>query len=132
MQSYDIPLNDIKTVVDIEDYSLYYLFGSVAVGLIAVMALSYFFYKWYKRKSRYNKRKEYFGILNSLDFKDTKRSAYAITLLGATFKNDSARHCEMYENIVKRLEPYKYKKEVDAFDNETIGYIKLYLDMVDV
>lgn len=132
MQSYDIPLNDIKTVVEIEDYSLYYLLGSVVAGLIIFSALSYLFYNWYKKRNTYNKRKEHFGILNSLDFKNVKQSAYAITLFGSTFRDDSQRHYEMYENIVKRLEAYKYKKEVDAFDTETIGYIKLYLDMVDV
>jgi hypothetical protein len=131
-QSFDIPLHDIKTVVPIEDYSIYYLTAISAVVLLFAAATAYLLYKWYKNRNRYNKRREHIGILNSLDFANAKESAYAITFYGATFKNDSPRHKEMYENIAKRLEEYKYKKDVDAFDGEMIGYIKLYIGMVDV
>ncbi|MDQ1263314.1 MAG: hypothetical protein QG559_315 [Campylobacterota bacterium] len=131
-QSFDIPLHDIKTVVPIEDYSFYYLLAISAVVLLFVGAMSYLLYKWYKSRNRYNKRKEHFDILNSIDFANAKQSAYDLTLYGATFKDDSLRHKEMYENIINRLENYKYKKEVDAFDSEMIGYIKLYIGMVDV
>ena len=55
-----------------------------------------------------------------------------ITKYGATFRYDSPRHGEMYENIVQRLEVFKYKKEVDPIDEETLGYIKLYQEMCDV
>jgi hypothetical protein len=38
----------------------------------------------------------------------------------------------MYENLINRLEVYKYKKDVDAYDGEIIGYIELYKEMIDV
>jgi len=87
---------------------------------------------WLKKRNRYNRRKEHFKLLNSLDLSNTKESAYAITLYGATFKDDSPRHKEMYDNLLGRLEAYKYKKEVSLFDSEVIGYIELYKGMMDV
>jgi hypothetical protein len=131
-QSYDIPLHDIKPIVEIEEYSLYYLIVLVIVAAVFIFTIAYLIYKWLKKRNRYNRRREHFKLLNSLDFGNAKESAYTITLFGATFKDDSLRHKEMYENLLGRLERYKYKKEVGTFDSETISYIELYKGMIDV
>ncbi|MCK4974948.1 MAG: hypothetical protein KAR81_06815 [Sulfurimonas sp.] len=131
-QSYDIPLHDIKPIVDVQEYSLYYFLGISFLGVILFLGIAYLIYMWFKRRNAFNIRKEHLKLLNSLDLSDTKQSAYAITMFGATFKDDSPRHQEMYENITNRLELYKYKKEVKEFDSEVIGYIKLYEGMIDV
>ena len=89
-------------------------------------------YKYFKNKNRYNERKEHFKIINSLDLSDTKKAAYAISLYGATFKDDGDRQKGMYENLTDRLEAYKYKKQVDSFDKDTLSYIELYKGMIDV
>ncbi|MCW8838085.1 MAG: hypothetical protein OQK11_05210 [Thiovulaceae bacterium] len=131
-QSYDIPLHDIKTIVEVQEYSLYYLLGISTVGLIVLLGIIYLIYKYFKNKNRYNERKEHFKIINSLDLSDTKKAAYAISLYGATFKDDGDRQKGMYENLTSRLESYKYKKQVDLFDKETLSYIELYKGMIDV
>lgn len=130
-QSYDIPLHDIKPIVDVEEYSLYYLLGGGVVSLVLIVGAAYLIYKWLKQRDAFSIRKEHYKLLKSLDLSDTKSSAYAITSYGFTFKNDSLRHKEIYENIVDRLEAYKYKKEVDKFDSQTISYIELYREMID-
>ncbi len=131
-QSYDIPLHDIKPIVEVQEYSFYYFLGAISLAAVVLLSIAYFIYIWLKKRNAFNIRKEHFKILNSLDLDDTKKSAYAITFYGATFKDDTPRHQEMYENIVGRLAAYKYKKEVDAFENEVIGYIELYKEMIDV
>jgi len=131
-KSFDIPLHDIKPIVDVEEYSLYYFLGISFVTAVIILALIYLLYKWMKSKKAFNERKENFKILNSLDLNDTKKSAYILTTVGATFKDDSQRHSEMYTNIVQRLESYKYKKEVDKFDSDVLGYIEVYKGMIDV
>ncbi len=131
-QSFDIPLHDIKNIVDVDEYSLYYLLGGSFLALLLLSALAYLLYVWLNKKAKFNLRKENYKALNSLDLRDAKKSAYAITFYGATFKDDSPRHHEMYLNLTERLEVYKYKKEVGAFDDETIGYIELYKGMIDV
>ncbi len=131
-QNFDIPLHDIKPIVDVHEYSLYYFLGLVFVGVLIVLALAYLIYKWIKARNAFNIRVEHFKMINSLNLSDTKASAYAITSLGATFKDDSPRHSEMYANLAQRLEVYKYKKEVEEFDSEVLGYIELYKGMIDV
>ena len=66
------------------------------------------------------------------DLKDTKNAAYNVTLYGLTFKDDSPRHAEMYQNLSQRLEAYKYKKSVENFDDEVLAYIDVYKGMIDV
>lgn len=131
-QSFDIPLHDIKSIVEVDEYSLYYLLGASFFILLFLLVVAYFLYKWFKTKKKFNLRKENYKALNSLDLSDAKKCAYAITSYGATFKDDSPRHHEMFLNLTNRLEVYKYKKEVSAFDDETIGYIELYKGMIDV
>jgi hypothetical protein len=131
-QIFDIPLHDIKPIVDIQEYSLYYLLGVSFVSLLIVLGIVYLIYKYIKAKNAYNIRKEHYIIINSIDLSNTKHAAYMITSLGLTFKDDSPRHSEMYDNIVERLESYKYRKEVDLFDAEVIGYIEVYKGMIDV
>ena len=131
-QTQTIQLHDIKTIVEVQEYSLYYLFGVTVLGLFVLLAIGYLAIKWYKSKNKYNQRKEYFKVLKSLNLKDTKKTAYAITFYGSVFKDDSPRHTEMFKNLTQRLEPYKYKKEVDSLDKDTLGYIELYKGMIDV
>jgi flagellar biosynthesis/type III secretory pathway M-ring protein FliF/YscJ len=128
----DIPLHDIKPLVEIEEYSFYYFLATSALVLVVLVAVGYLIYKYVKNRRKFNIRKEHFKLLNKLDLNDTKQSAYAITLYGATFKDDSDRHKEMFENITNRLEMYKYKKQVDKFDNEVKGLIEVYKGMIDV
>jgi len=129
---YDVPLHDIKTIVEVQEYSFYYLLGTVFLALLALSVLAYLLYKYIQRRNAYNERKEHLKLLNSLDLSDTKNAAYAISKYGITFANDSQRESEMYENITSRLEQFKYKKSVEKFDEETLGYIELYKGMIDV
>ena len=131
-QSYDIPLHDIKTIVDVQEYSFYYLLGVSAFAIVLTSIVIYLLYMWNKKRNAFNIKKEHLKLLNELDLSDTKHSAYAITVYGATFKDDSPRHVEMYKNITERLQEYKYKKHVDKFDSEVLGYIELYKGMIDV
>ena len=131
-QSYDIPIHDIKTIVEVDEYSFYYLLGISVVGTIILLSTLYLIYKYFKNKNSYNERKEHFKLISSVDLDDTKKAAYALSLYGATFKNDGDRQKGMYENLTSRLERYKYKKSVEKFDQETLNYIELYKGMIDV
>ncbi len=132
MQNYDIPLHDIKPIVDVQEYSLYYFLGVAGVVILLAGGILYLVYLWLKKRKRFNIRKEHKRVLHSLAFIDAKKAAYAITHYGATFKSDTPRHTEMYKNLTDRLEDYKYKKEVDGLDKETLGYFELYKEMCDV
>ena len=132
MQNFDIPLHDIKPIVDVQEYSLYYFLVASFVVLLLVLGIIFLLYKWFKKRNEFNIRKEHLKILRSINTKDAKKAAYDITHYGATFEDDSPRHKEMYKNLVSRLEAYKYKKSVDDLDSETLGYFELYKEMCDV
>lgn len=132
MQNYDIPLHDIKPLLEVHEYSFYYFTALCVLGLLLLFGMAFIFYKSYKAKKRFNIRHEHRKLLKNLDLNDTKNAAYGITLYGLTFKDDSPRHSEMYKNITQRLESYKYKKSVENFDEEVLGYIELYKGMIDV
>ena len=132
MQNNVIKLHDIKPIVDVEEYSFYYLLGGTILVIFLALAITYLSLKWYKKRTKYNKRKDYFKQLKKLNLKESKKTAYGITFYGILFKDDSPRHSEMFKNITKRLEKYKYKKDVEPLDEDTLGYIELYKEMIDV
>jgi len=128
----DIPLHDIKPLVEINDYSIYYLSSLIVVGIIIVLTLLFFALKYWSKKNRYTTRKEHFRLLQDIDFSNPKTAAYAITKYGYSFSSDGERQHEAYENLLSRLAPYKYKKAVENIDSETKGYFDIYLEMIDV
>ena len=128
----EIPLHDIKPLVEIQEYSFYYLLALIVVALVVLGAIIYMIIRYLNAKNAFNIRKEHAKILHDINFKDAKQSAYDITFYGATFKDDSPRHREMFANITQRLETYKYKKNVDAIDDEVKAYVDLYREMIDV
>ena len=133
MQPNELKLHDIKPLVAIEDYSFYYFLALSVVAAVLLAGVFYLLLKWLKQRKKENLRKRHLDILRSIDLrKDPKKAAYMLTKYGATFKDDDARHKEMYENMLHRLERYKYRKEVEPFDEETVSIIELYRDICDV
>lgn len=128
----DIKIRDIKPLLEIHDHSVYLFSALVVISLIIVLGGIYLFLKWYKNKNRINMRKATYKKLLHVDLSEPKRAAYEITKYGDFFKEDSQRNRDMYHNLVDRLEKYKYKKEVEVFDDETKSYFELYKGMIDV
>ena len=128
----DIPLHDIKPLVEIDDYSIYYLSGVVILVLAILVALAFFAWRYWSRRNAFSIRKEHSRFLHNIDFSKPKEAAYAITKYGYTFSNDDEPHHEKYENLLSRLAPYKYKKSVEEIDSETKAYFEIYLGMIDV
>ena len=133
MQPDQLKLHDIKPLVAIEDYSFYYFLAVSFIAVLLLVGAAYLLLKWLKQRKKENLRKKHLEILRSIDLRsDPKKAAYMLTKYGATFKDDDARHKEMYENMLEKLQRYKYKKEVEPFDDETISIIELYRDICDV
>ncbi len=131
-QSLDIPLHDIKPLVDVSDNSFVLFVVLIAAVLLFLAGVGYLLYLFMKRRKRENRRKDAYRALKNITFGDPKRAAYDITKYGYLFADDTPRNKEVYDNLLSRLAPYKYKKEVDALDAETKSYFKIYLGMIDV
>ena len=128
----DIPLHDIKGLVEVPDYSLYYFIAVVGVGIVLVVLVLYLLLRYLKQRKKHNIRKEHLEAIRAIDMENTKQAAYDLTRFGLTFRNDSPRHEKHYELMVHHLEPFKYKKEVGEFDSETLRHIHNYEEMLDV
>jgi hypothetical protein len=131
-QKLDIPLHDIKPLVEIQDYSLYYLSAIVIVGSFIMLGVMYILYKYLKHKNKLNTRKEHYAKLQNIELEKPKETAYILTKYGLTFADDNERNKKTYEELLEHLASYKYKKEVGAFDSQTQRYIDLYRGMIDV
>ena len=129
--SYDIPLHDIKPLMEAPDSSFTI---SAIIFVIAVLLFFWVFfliYRFVQNKREINHRKIHYRALKKIDFRDAKKAAYAITEHGRIFAEDSERLNETYVNLVSRLEVYKYKKVVTAIDDESRRHYKRYLKMID-
>ncbi|MDF1882924.1 hypothetical protein JHD49_03125 [Sulfurimonas sp. SAG-AH-194-C21] len=132
MQSTDIPLHDIKPLIEIQEYSFYYFVSLVIAATIIVSVIIYLLYKYIKNKNSFNIRAEHLKLLKTVDLSQTKKAAYEITLYGASFELDSEQHKELYSSLVEELETYKYKKDVDSFSEETKHSIENYVGTLNV
>jgi len=127
----DIPLHDIKPLVDVPDNSLMMLIVIIALVLTAILVpIFIWLYKLYKKNKKVNMRKAYLEKIHAIDINDSKTAAYEISKYGLLLA-ESERELEMLESLDKRLSVYKYKKEVEALDKETLGYYQLFLEVVD-
>jgi len=122
-------LRDIRPLVDIPDLSFYLYLAVVTVVTLLVVVFLYWIIRLVGRK-RITREKEILTHLRSLDRRDSKRVAYEITLKGRYLVKDSAT-LKIYEELLRRLAPYKYRKEVPPIDEETNRYIDLFLKMRD-
>lgn len=131
MKDLNIPVNDIAPLAEIPDYSFYYFIAVVLIAAALSLGLIFALLKQI-RKRRINLRKERFMALSTIDFSDPKRAAYTISEIGRVFAHDNERTEKAYHNLFERLAPYKYAPEVEMIDEETLGYYRLYLEIIDV
>ena len=131
MQTQEIPLHDIKGLVEVQEYSLYYLSAIVLVGTIVLFGLFYLLYKFLQNRKKFNLRKEHAKLLHKINFSDAKKAAYEITQLASTFKDDTERHQRAFDLLVEDFESYKYKKKVSAFSSESKHLLENYLGLID-
>ncbi|WP_345977083.1 hypothetical protein [Sulfurimonas sp. HSL3-7] len=130
--SYDIPLHDIKPLMEVSDNSFVLLSVIIIIATLLFSGGLYLLYRFVRSRQTLNLRKIHYTALENIDFSDPKKAAYAITDHGRVFADDSERLHEAYDNLVVRLNRYKYRKRVEAIDEESKSYYNIYLGMIDV
>jgi len=108
-------LRDIKGLVEVTDYSLYYLLGIAAVSAVIVLLLALLLYRYLKKKEPMTPKKKAIELLEKFEFGDAKESAYAFTHLANYAVSDDQRR--ELEQLLKELETYKFRKEVPVLDD---------------
>ncbi len=114
-------LKDIKGIVEVSDYSLYYLAGLTVLAVLIVGLIIYFLRKPKKRKKPTNKEIALKNLKN-IDYKNTKDIAYMFTLNVPFFIDDKNR--EEISKLLEKLEIFKYKKEIPQMDESIKNDIK--------
>lgn len=118
-------LRDIKGIVEVTDYSLYYLLGVVGVSTIVLMVVAVFLYRYVLKKDPLTQKKVAMDLLEKFTFGDAKASAYEFSHLAQYAVNDSQR--SELEELLSELEVYKFKKEVPELDEELKAKMKKFI-----
>ena len=105
-------LKDIKPIVEVHSDSLL-IFGGIVFSIFFI--IGFFIYKYLTRiqkTKQLSPKALALQRLKTLDFHDTKDVAYRFSIDGSMFCDEKNK--EEFEAIVKSLEPYKYKKDVEV------------------
>lgn len=127
----DIPLHDIKPLVEVPDNSLMLLLILAAIALtLIIVPLVIWMWKRYHSSKALNLRKAYLHKLHTVNIDDAKQAAYEISEYGRLLAV-SDKEIALLDSLDKRLSEYKYKKEVGEIDDETLGHYHVFLEVLD-
>jgi len=123
-------LKDIKPLLEIPDNSFYLYWGLIILAVLIVLVLVYFTVKKLWKQRKINLAKGYLEKLKAIDWHDTKKSAYDATHYARLLATDERRK-ELFSQLEPLLEQYKYKKEVNEVDQDTLNRFNLYVQVTD-
>ncbi len=129
-QNLTAQLKDIKPLLEIPDYSMYLYWGVIIFAALLFLAAGYFAMKRFWENRKINLAKSYVEKLKAIDWQDPKRSAYDATHYARLLATDE-RKKELFSQLEPLLEKYKYKKEVDEVDQDTLNRFNLYVKVAD-
>jgi hypothetical protein len=123
-------LKDIKEIAQVNDYSFYIFVVVLTIAIILGLYLFRFVYKKVLRGCKIDCKKYYLYKLHSVDLSNPKKAAYEITYYGRKLATDK-RTKELFFQLKIRLDRYKYKKNINKLDRDTINYYNLYKQVCD-
>ncbi len=123
-------LRDIKPLLEIPDSSYYIYWGLIDFAIFLAAAILFFVVKKLWENRKINLAKGYLEAMKKIDWKETKKSAYEATHYARLLATDERRK-ELFSQLEPLLEQYKYKKEVDAVDQDTLNKFNLYVQVAD-
>ena len=123
-------LKDIKPLLEIPDSSYYIYWGLIIFATLLVVGILFFVAKKLWENRKINLAKGYLEALKKIDWMDTKKSAYDATHYARLLATDE-RKIELFSQLEPMLEQYKYKKVVDAIDQQTQNQFNLYVQVAD-
>lgn len=118
-------LKDIKEIVEVQEYSLWWLLGTVGLVLSLFMFGLYLFTKRRKRRRKPSEKELALSTLRRLDYSNTKEVVYTFEDKASKFLNE--KNQAKFENIVKELGVYKYKKEIPSLEKKVEDAIRAFI-----
>jgi flagellar biosynthesis/type III secretory pathway M-ring protein FliF/YscJ len=126
----NLTLKDIRSLEPIDDISLYLFIIAIVFVSLIIGALLYKLFSTMRARKKEVLRKEVLQRLKDIEFDDPKDASYKITKY-ARFLADDEQSKRMLEQLLPKLEKYKFIKNVPEFDDESIRYYNLFLKSVD-
>ena len=126
----DIPLHDIKPLVEVPDNSLAILIVVVIVSLVLLVLLTIWILSLYKETKEQKLRKSYLDKIHNIDTSNAKEAAYEMSYYGQLLAKEK-KEIDMLESLETKLSEYKYKKDVNKLDEDTLAYYKVFLEVLD-
>lgn len=129
--SADIPIHDIAPLLEIREYSMYWFMLLITV----VFAIAFVVAKQIRKKKKpkeVDARSARYEHFARIDMSDPKAAAYAICKQGSFFAHDSEENNSTYQALFKRLELYKYARNTEPIDEETLALYRSYQAMIVV
>lgn len=108
-----LKIHDIKTIVEIPDYSIYLYYGLIVCAVLFGFFILYWVYVFITKTKKISYDKEYFKILKDINFDDVKNAAYTMTKYGRLLAKDEHQK-SLLEDLYHSLEEFKYKKVVSS------------------
>jgi len=124
-------LKDIKDIVPINDNSMVILIA-IIFSTIALIIIVTYLLKKDKIPPRPTKKQLLYKKIKNLDLNrdNIKDIVYTITIDGALFLDE--KNQDLYDNIQKKVEKFKYKKDIESLDKETKDLIKQFISSIKV
>jgi len=129
-QNLSSQLKDIKPLLEIPDNSFYIYWGEIIFAILLGLLIFYFIGKKMWERRKINLAKGYVEKLKSIDWNDAKKSAYDATYYARLLATDERRK-ELFSQLEPLLEQYKYKKQVEDVDQDTLNRFNLYVQVAD-
>jgi len=120
-------IRDIKPIFELSDYYLY--IGALLFFLLVLIAAGIFAYRYFKKK-KIDMRGEYIEKLKKINLDDSKRAAYEMTKYLRLIASSSDEN-EMAESIIRKLEIYKYAKDVPSLSRDIKSDYENFLKAAD-
>ncbi len=120
-------LRDIKDIVEVSDYSIYYLFGYITLAILIFCVIIYLLSRQKKRK-KLTKKEMALQELKNIDYENSKDIAYKFTLNIPYFIDEKNK--KEIEELLESLKMYKYKKDIPTMDKELKQRVKKMIGVV--
>ena len=118
-------LKDIKDIVEVHEHSFIIFLGIIIIALCLLGIALYLFKNRRKRRKQPTEKESALIKLKNLDYSNTKEVVYTFEEQSLVLLNEKNR--EVFHQIKKGLEIYKYKKEIPPLDEKIKKQIETFI-----
>jgi hypothetical protein len=127
----ELKIKDINPLLEIADNSLYIDIFLIITSLSILLFLIFVYYKKFFKKDEKKLRRIFLlNELSNLDIKNSKEFAYKFTKYAQEFIENNNDIKEDFENLIIKLEKYKYKRVTPYLEKDIIDEYQKILEIV--